>query len=111
MEATTLAVDLDMCTGCFACQNACKMVNNLSDGEKLLHVEPMYCQPQEYQGKLYIDRFPQPVTLDACRACPDRADGQQPVCVTSCMGNALYVGEKADVLAWSESRRTVIFTS
>lgn len=109
MSKVAMAVDLDMCTGCFACQNACKMVNDLPAGEHLLFVQAQYAQPKEYQGKLYLDRYPQPVTLEACAACPDRQDGGQPVCATVCMGRALMVGERADVFEWTGDKRVVIF--
>lgn len=109
MNNIALAVDLDMCTGCFACQNACKMANNLADGEQLLFIQAQYAQPKQYKGKLYMDRFPQPATLEACAACPDRVDGEQPVCATVCMGRALMVADKASVLEWAADKRAVVF--
>jgi Fe-S-cluster-containing dehydrogenase component len=116
-----MAVDLDMCTGCFACQNACKMTNSLEPGVKWLKVLPVDCQPEEVHGSLYMDRFPVPTTLHACLACPERAEletaggnaypeGPQPLCARSCMGDALRIGDPALITQWAEGKRTVVYT-
>lgn len=128
MAKIAMAVDLDMCTGCFACQNACKMVNKLKPGVKWLKVLPVDCQPEEVHGALYMDRFPIPTTLYACLACPDRQEGQreglgqqddqdrqigggqQPLCARSCMGEALRVGDPEAVSRWAEGKRSVVYT-
>ena len=109
MGNIALAVDLDMCTGCYACQNACKMVNNLSEDVKWLRVMPDYCQPEDVHGKLYMDRFPIPVTLVACESCPDILAGAVPLCAKVCMGRALAVGDCEMVEAWTQGRRVVLF--
>jgi Fe-S-cluster-containing dehydrogenase component len=105
-----MCVDLDFCCGCYACQNACKMVNGLEDGVKWLRVMPDYCQPEEVRGELYMDRFPVPVTLKACADCPDRAKGDRPLCAKVCMGRALIVDDFEVVQKWAEGRRTVTYT-
>lgn len=111
MTKIAMAVDLDMCTGCFACQNACKMVNSLDDDVKWLKVIPELCQPEEVHGELYMDRFPVPVTLEVCIACPDRKDGSDPLCCTICMGKALHVGDPSEVQAWADGKRSVVYSS
>lgn len=109
MAIIAMGVDLDFCCGCFACQSACKMINDLPDGVKWLRVMPEHCQPEEYNGKLYMDRFPVPLTLEACIACPDRADGSQPTCATACIGRALIIDEPDTVRAWAKGRRSVTY--
>ena len=106
-----MGVDLDSCLGCYACQNACKMVNDLGPWVQWLKVTPRERQPEEYKGKLYMDRFPVPLTLEACADCPDRQDGSQPLCATVCMGRALIVGNRNEVMDEMEGKRAVIFTS
>lgn len=109
MADIAMVVDLDSCCGCFACQAACKMVNDLPDGVQWLKVMPEYCQPEEYNGQMYMDRFPVPLTLHACENCPDRAEGKSPLCASTCMGRALFVGSKAEADSWAEGRRTVMY--
>jgi Fe-S-cluster-containing dehydrogenase component len=121
MAKIAMAVDLDMCTGCFACQNACKMVNALEPGVKWLKVLPVDCQPEEVHGALYMDRFPVPTTLHACLACPDRClaqgvevsaadNGTQPLCARSCMGEALQIGDPEAISQWADGKRSVVYT-
>ncbi len=110
MTTIAMAVDLDSCCGCFACQNACKVVNNLPDGVQWLKVRPEYCKPEEFEGNLYMDRFPVPLTLKACAVCPDRVGDEQPLCAKVCMGDALVVGEPSEVFEWALNRRAVTYT-
>jgi len=105
-----MAIDLDMCNGCFACQAACKLVNNLDDDVRWLRVIPEYCQPEEVNGTLYMDRFPVPVTLLVCEVCPDREANQEPLCVKVCMGEALYVGTPSEAAIWADEKRSVVYT-
>lgn len=118
MAQIAMAVDLDYCTGCFACQNACKMANGLEPGVKWLRVMPEYCQPEEAYGQLYMDRFPVPLTLKTCLVCPERQnaieeigdENAQPLCARSCMGQALFVGTPQAADAWSEGKRSVRYS-
>lgn len=109
MSDISMAVDLDMCTGCFACQSACKMVNELPSGVNWLKVSPPYCQPDEFKGELYMDRFPVPLTLKACKECGDYLKDGQPLCVTVCMGRALFVGPSDIASSWAKGKRTVVY--
>lgn len=106
-----LGVDLDNCLGCYACQNACKMVNNLGPWVQWLKITPSDRKPEEYKGKLYMDRFPVPLTLEMCKDCPDREGGHTPVCMTTCMGQSLCIGSPDEVTKWIEGKRAVLFTS
>lgn len=110
MAEIAMFIDLERCVGCFACQNACKLVNNLPDGVTWLRVTPKEHTPEEVAGKLYMDRFPVPVTLDVCLRCPDRTNGHLPLCASVCMGKALFVGDPEKALAMAKHRRGVLFT-
>lgn len=110
MAKIAMIVDLDRCVGCFACQNACKVVNDLPDGVQWLKVTPKEHKPEEVDGKLVMDRFPVPVSLQKCAECPDRTNGEQPLCATVCMGKALWVGDPALALDSAKDKRAVVFT-
>jgi len=110
MATIAMLIDLERCVGCFACQNACKMVNNLPDGVIWLRVTPREMKPEEVDGRLYMDRFPVPITLDICVNCPDRTNGHQPLCASVCMGKALWIGDPDKALEIAKSRRAVVFT-
>jgi len=110
MAKIAMLVDLDRCVGCFACQNACKTVNNLPNGVAWLRVTPKEHKPEEVNGKLYMDRFPVPVTLDTCVNCPDRTNGHQPLCASVCMGKALWIGDADKALEKAKNCRAVIYT-
>lgn len=109
MSNIALLVDLDSCVGCFACQNACKMVNDLPPDVQWLKVMPKEHKPEEVDGTLVMDRFPVPVSLNKCIECPDRNGEEQPLCAKVCMGDALYVGSPNKAIEMAEGRRTAIF--
>ena len=110
MAKIAMLIDLERCVGCFACQNACKMVNNLADGVIWLRVTPKEQKPEEVDGKLYMDRFPVPLTLETCLSCPDRTNGHQPLCVSVCMGKGLWIGDPDKAFEIAKKRRAVVFT-
>ncbi len=110
MAEIAMFIDLDRCVGCFACQNACKVVNGLPDGVVWLRILPKEHKPEEVNGKLYMDRFPVPTTLETCLTCPDRTNGHQPLCACVCMGKALWIGNPATALEMAKQKRAVIFT-
>ncbi|MBI9046863.1 MAG: hypothetical protein JEZ06_20425 [Anaerolineaceae bacterium] len=110
MTKIAMFVDLDRCVGCFACQNACKVINNLPDGIIWLKVTPKGHQPEDVDGKLVMDRFPVPLSLDKCAECPDRTDGNQPLCATVCMGKALWFGEPEEAFKKASDTRAVVFS-
>lgn len=110
MAKIAMIIDLDRCVGCFACQAACKVVNDLPDGVNWLKVVPKGHQPEEVDGKLVMDRFPVPVSLDKCGVCPDRVNGNQPLCATVCMGKALWVGDPEKALRMAADKRAVVYT-
>jgi Fe-S-cluster-containing dehydrogenase component len=110
MAEIAMLVDLDRCVGCFACQNACKMVNNLPDGVIWLRVVPKEQKPEEVDGKLYMDRFPVPLTLKTCQKCPDLKNGHPPLCASVCMGKALWIGDPTTALQMAKGKRAVVYT-
>lgn len=134
MAKVAMAVDLDYCVGCFACESACKLVNQLPDGTSWLKVHPRDIISEEYLGRLVMDRFPIPVNVEMCIFCRERTGceddscngrnedicqecsqvkkvDKEPVCASSCVGRALYIDEPEKVYEWAEGRRTAVFTA
>ncbi len=85
-EICGIFVDLDLCTGCYACEVACKQENQVSYGTRLIHVEGI--GPSMIDGSLYMDSIP--VFTDSCTLCGHRITaGLEPKCVENCPTNAL----------------------
>lgn len=110
MAEIAMIVDLDRCVGCFACQVACKLINGLPENVNWLKVIPKEQKPEEVDGKLVMDRFPVPVTLEKCAICPDRHNGDQPLCAKVCMGKALWIGDPKKAFQMAEHKRAVVYT-
>lgn len=109
MLGIAMLIDLDCCVGCFACQNACKLVNNLPHNVQWLKVTPRELRPEEVDGKLVMDRFPVPISLKKCQECPDRIEETVPLCAKVCMGEAIYVGRPSEAIKRAEGKRVALF--
>jgi len=72
----TLLADIDLCTGCFACEVACKLEHNLPVGPRWMKV--VQVGPKEVCGKLVMDFVPM-----HCRHCED------PPCMETCPVDAI----------------------
>ncbi len=65
-----MLIDLTMCIGCNACQDACKEVNGLPKGEEHQLSATAYTALEEHEGDIYVRRM--------CQHCVD------PTCVSVC---------------------------
>jgi len=90
-----LIVDLERCTGCFACEVACKQEHDLPEGEKWIHVETL--GPYEVNGELAMDFVP--LATDECDFCKDRVTtGRRPFCAEICPTQALGLHDEEQIL-------------
>ncbi len=80
MKRLTLLTDLDLCTGCFACESACKQEHGLPRGVKWMKV--VQAGPKPVDGKLVMDFVP-----SHCHHCSN------PPCQKACPVEAI---EKRD---------------
>ena len=79
LENGTVKVDFDLCIGCKYCTAACPFS------------VPKYREHQGYMNK--------------CTLCDDRqAQGREPACVQTCPAEALFFGDRAEMIAKGEAR-------
>ena len=72
----TLLTDIDLCTGCMACEVACKQEHNLPVGPKWMKV--VQVGPKEIGGRLVMDFVPM-----HCKHC------ENPPCIEACPVDAI----------------------
>lgn len=86
-----LLIDNQYCTGCHACEIACKNQNNLPVGQfgiKVLELGPWQLEDNIHWEYRYI-----PVPTSYCNLCEHRvADGDLPSCVFHCPANVMEYG-------------------
>ena len=101
-------VNIDRCTGCMACEAACKVVNKLPAGTSWLNV--IRNRPEEVDDKLVMDFYPAPRSLEKCRECLTK-EGGVPLCAKVCMGQAIVVDKLDKLVDISRKRRSLLFTA
>lgn len=85
-----LLIDYQFCTGCHACETACKMELQLPAGQwgiKLAQDGPRQLE----SGRWEYSYVPMPTSL--CNLCEERvAMGKKPTCVHHCQAGVMYYG-------------------
>ncbi len=100
----SLVVDLDRCTGCFACEVACKQEHKLPEGVKGIDV--LTLGPFEVGGEPAIDFIPH--TTARCNLCAGRVRrGRRPFCADVCPTQALSLCEGLELLQLLRSKRRI----
>ena len=98
--AKKMLVNLNRCTGCWACSMACKSINKLEDDEFWVTVRTNGSgsgidRPQGKWPNLTMSWIP--IWSKQCIVCaPRQAEGKQPFCVECCPTHALTYGDEAD---------------
>ena len=94
-ELCGIVADLDLCTGCYACEVACKQENNVPAGIRWLKVNSI--GPVELKGRARIDFVP--MMTEGCKLCPHRLGRNlEPTCVVTCPTQALRFCKNATEL-------------
>lgn len=106
MPENALLVDYEYCTGCHACEVACKQEHRIPAGKaggvivnEFIHEFP--------NGKMHITYFPFFTKL--CFFCAPRVKkGLLPSCVKHCMANCLKYGPLEDLSKELPQRRKAV---
>lgn len=97
-----LLIDYNYCTGCHACEVACKKELGLAKGEYGIHVlqEGPWQLPNGKWEYKYI-----PVTTSLCDLCATRvAIGKPPTCVHHCPARIIHYDEVEALAALAETK-------
>ena len=101
MPRNGLFIEYEYCTGCHACEVACKQEHNFSDGmcgirvDEVLTVEP--------GGKVNVDFIPHVTRF--CDLCSQRTlVGEQPACVKHCQSICMKYGPVAELVKDMEGK-------
>lgn len=96
MTRKALLVDFKYCTGCHACEVACKQEHGLEKGQHGIQVFQM--GPWKTNEGKWVHNYI-PVPTDQCDLCAERvASGRIPTCAHHCQARCIEYGP-ADELA------------
>ncbi len=107
MPLNGLLIQDDWCTGCHACEVACKQEHNYSEGVCGMKVYELVSNGPD---KVYVDFVP--VTTRFCDLCADRTKrGEEPACVKHCQATCITYGPVASLTkAMEKIPRSSIFS-
>jgi len=106
MSRSGLLIEYEYCTGCHACEVACKQEHNYPAGTWGIKVNEIIT---ESPGKINIDYIP--FLTEFCDLCAQRTKrGEQPACVKHCQAVCMMYGTIAELAkAMEDKTRSVIF--
>ncbi len=91
MARNGLLIQYDWCTGCHACEVACKQEHSYTGGMCGIKVHELVTVGPD---KVHTDFVP--VTTRFCDLCPNRTKiGEVPACVKHCQGTCMTYGTVA----------------
>ena len=90
MAQNGLLIDYEYCTGCHACEVACKVEKHLGEGEfgiKLTEIGPWKLDEDKWEWDFV------PMPTQRCDLCQDRIDAHKvPMCVHHCQAKCMEHG-------------------
>ena len=106
MPRNGLLIEYEYCTGCYACEVACKQEHDYPVGVGGITVSEFIT---ESPGKVYVDFIPSPTRF--CDLCAERTKGgEPPACVKHCQALCMMYGPIAELVKDMEAKsRAVIF--
>ena len=100
MPRNGLLIEYEYCTGCHACEVACKQEHNFSDGMVGIRVDEIVTEGPD---KVNVDFVP--ITTRFCDLCAERtARGEQPACVKHCQAICMMYGPVTELVKEMEKR-------
>lgn len=99
-----MLLDLDMCTGCYTCQTACRETNHYGYDEQWMQV--IRRDPYFVDGKLRMYHLVAP-SLEKCAACYE--NDPDPLCAKTCSSAALFVGPIDELAITMKGRHAALF--
>lgn len=101
MAKKALLVDYEYCSGCQACEVACKQEHDYPVGKGGIHLSQIDVVLPN--GRLRTDFLPFPTAY--CDGCAARvARGEQPACVKHCQAQTMYHGPIAEMADLMEEK-------
>ena len=103
-----LMIDYEFCTGCHACEVACKQEHGYPVGTGGIYMNEIHTTLAN--GRLRIDNVPFPTAY--CDLCEDRAaEGLEPSCVKHCQAQVMYAGDVVELAKiMADKKHCVMFT-
>ena len=100
MPRNGLLIQYDWCTGCHACEVACKQEHNFSGGMVGIRVDELVTTGPD---KVHVDFVP--ITTRFCDLCAERTKrGEQPACVKHCQAACIMYGPIAELAKAQEKQ-------
>ena len=103
-----LLIDYEFCTGCHACEMACKVEKGLGEGEwgiKLAQIGPWKLDGDAWEWD-YV-----PLPTQRCDLCAERVEaGKVPACVHHCQSRAREFGPVDELAKTATKPRMALFT-
>ncbi len=107
MAGKSLLIQYEYCTGCYACEVACKQEHHYTGGKVGIKVNEMVT---EMPDRVHIDYIP--FLTRYCNLCAERTKrGEQPACVKHCQATCIEYGTTTQLAKAMETKsRSVIFS-
>ena len=98
-----LAVNIDLCMGCLACETACQQEHHFMDDKK--GIKLFVLGPKSVDGELRMDFVP--MTTDVCDLCFERINKRErPFCSEICPTKAIiYMSDEETLKQQSVNTR------